>query len=64
MAEAAVTTKMWIDPSSRWKATGQLQSDGSLKNATVDDNNGITRERNHTFSSESDFISCVRRHTN
>lgn len=57
-------TVLWMDDSSHWKASGKLQSNGSLTSATVIDNHGTTRTRDATFSSESDFKSWVRRHTN
>ncbi len=56
-------TEIWIDPSSHWKAAGQVQANGSMTGATVDDNNGITRSRGVTFSSIQDFAAWVRRQT-
>lgn len=62
-AEAAVADT-WIDPSSHWKATGRLLSNGSLTGVTVEDANGITWARYLHFTSEQDFISWVRRLSN
>jgi hypothetical protein len=59
-----MANEIWIDPTSHWKAAGAVQPDGSMTNATVDDNNGTTRDRGVKFSSKQDFISWVRRHTN
>ena len=54
-------TDIWIEPSNRWKATGQLHSDGSMTSVTVEDLNRISRGRDLTFSSMLDFISWVTR---
>ncbi|MEO3939753.1 hypothetical protein V3C41_01560 [Paenarthrobacter nicotinovorans] len=51
----------WIEPISHWKAYGDIQSDGSMKKATVDDNNGTTRTRDKDFSSKDDFFSWIKR---
>ncbi|WP_141399206.1 hypothetical protein [Curtobacterium sp. 'Ferrero'] len=53
---------IWIDHVSHWKAAGEEHADGSMSDATVDDNNGTTRTRNASFSSKSDFSSWVKSH--
>lgn len=53
----------WIDPISHWKAYGDIQADGSMKSAHVDDNDGSTRTRNTDFSSIEDFKSWVKRNS-
>ncbi len=53
----------WIDPSSHWKATGDVQG-GAMTSATIIDNNGIERDRGVSFSSEADFRSWVSQRTN
>jgi hypothetical protein len=53
---------IWIDSKSHWKASGEEHADGSLTDATVDDNNGTTRTRDASFTSKSDFASWVKKH--
>ena len=55
-----MATETWIDPTSHYQATGQV-SGGRMTDATITDNNGITRDRNRTFNSKADFIAWVKR---
>ncbi len=50
----------WFDADSRWRATGQLQADGSMTGVAVDDPNGITRVRDLRFTSKGAFTSWLR----
>lgn len=58
--EERAMTATWIDVDSRWRASGQLQADGSLRGAAVDDPNGITRVDDLSFRSKAAFTSWLR----
>ena len=58
--EAAVALQGWIDPSTHWKATGQVDSSGKMTGGTVTDNNGTVRTRDKTFDSEQSFKAWVK----
>lgn len=53
--------EIWMDPSSHWKVSGEVDSRGKMTGATVIDNHGTDRSRNETFSSLQDFIAWVKR---
>jgi hypothetical protein len=54
--------EIWIDRSSHWKVSGQVESSGKMTDGTVIDNNGTERSRNETFSSRPEFSAWVKRH--
>lgn len=56
-----MTQGVWIEPMSHLNAYGFIHPDGSMKKASVDDNNGTTRTRDRTFSSKEDFFSWIER---
>lgn len=49
----------WVDPKSHYIATGEV-SGGRMTAASVEDNNGITVDRNRTFDSKEDFFTWAR----
>ncbi|GAA2501604.1 hypothetical protein [Winogradskya humida] len=51
----------WVDPSSHWIVTGEVDSSGKMTNGSVNDNVGSLRDRNKNFSSKSDFAAWVKR---
>lgn len=53
--------KTWVDSRTHYQATGYVDSSGKMTDAEVTDNNGITRDRNRTFASESEFSNWARR---
>lgn len=58
--EEPPTTASWFDMDSRWRASGQLHADGSLRGVAVDDPNGITRVDDLSFRSKGAFTSWLR----
>ncbi len=49
----------WVDPKSHYTATGEVSGD-RMTDATVDDTNGTTIDRNLTFESKEDFFTWAR----
>lgn len=46
--------ELWKDPKSHYQAAGEVIG-GRMTDATVDDNNGTTIDRNASFDSEAEF---------
>jgi hypothetical protein len=53
----------WTHPDSHWKATGRVESDGAMTDASVDDNQGRTRYLGASFWSKEAFIAWAGRWT-
>jgi hypothetical protein len=53
----------WVYPSSQWQATGRVEADGTMIDATVRDNDGRTRYLGASFWSKQAFIAWAGRWT-